>query len=346
MVSAVSVESLGDEVTATPYTGGRGLPLFLEPASDRLRSSADEVNRWLAEHAEAFDRVLAEAGAVVLRGFPIRSTDDFQTIAKHLPPLEMGYAGGNAPREAVKGNVMESTRADPSVLIYLHQEMAYNPQYPTKIAFLCNVASETGGETIVADVREIERRLPPELAKGVKERGLRYIRNFRAPDRSTGNPDIDTFHNTWTGAFKTEDKDEVAAICDARGVLYTWQPDGSLTLLSDLPGYRKHPVTGEEVWFNQMHTMALKPPVITPELDKAMDEYYASSDMTRPFVVQYGDGGEIDSGHLDAVYALFDELTVGFPWQDGDVMFIDNLHTAHGRNPFTGKRDVQVQVFA
>ena len=346
MASPVSVGSLGDEVTATPYAAGNGLPLFLAPASDRLRSSAEDVNNWLVEHAVAFDHVLAEVGAIVLRGFPIHSTDDFQTIGKHLPPLEMGYAGGNAPRESVKGNVMESTRADPSVLLYLHQEMAYNPQYPTRIAFLCNVASATGGETILADVRQIERRLPPELAAAVKERGLRYIRNFRSPDRSTGNKDIDTFHNTWSRAFKTEDKDEVAAICDARGVRYTWQPDGSLTLVSDLPGYRKHPVTGEEVWFNQMHTMALKPPVITPELDEAMEDFYAASDMRRPFLVQYGDGGEIATEHLNAVYALFDELTVGFAWQAGDVMFIDNLHTAHGRNPFTGERDVQVQVFA
>ena len=157
---------------------------------------------------------------------------------------------------------------------------------------------------------------------------------------------MDDFHNAWTGAFKTEDKHEVEEICAARGVDYSWQPDGSLTLVSDLPGFRTHPISGNEVWFNQMHTMALKPPVITVEMDQAMEDFYSTSDMTRPYTVQYGDGSPIPLELLQAVYALFDELTVGFRWQDGDVMFVDNLHTAHGRNPFTGARDVQVQVFA
>lgn len=344
--TAVDVQGLGDEVSVRPYEAGGGFPLFVEPASDRLRTSIQDAAGWLAQHREQFDRVLADAGAVVLRGFPVDTTDDFQALTEHLPPLEMGYAGGNAPRAAIKGNVMESTRADKSLLIYLHQEMAYNPQYPSKVAFFCNVASETGGETIVADVRKIEQRLPERLRDKVREKGIRYIRNFRSPDRSTGNKLLDDFHNSWTNAYKTTDKAEVEAVCRARGVNFAWQPDDSITLISDLPGYRNHPVTGQSVWFNQLHTMALKPPVITPELDATMESVYSSSDMTRPFLVQYGDGSPVEPEDLNALYALFDEFTVGFPWQHGDVMFVDNLHAAHGRNPFTGSRDVQVQVFA
>lgn len=346
MTTVTSLDVLGADVKVTPYEAGQGLPLFVEPAGDRLRDSIEEASSWLREHQEAFDRALADSGAIVLRGFPIGSTDDFQKLTEHLPTLQMGYAGGNAPRETVKGNVMESTRADKSVIIYLHQELAYNPQYPSRLAFYCSVASETGGETIVADVRKIEQRLPERLREAVREKGLRYIRNFRSPERSTGDPILDQFHNSWTSAFKTEDKAEVEAVCDARGVSWEWQPDGSITLVSDLPGFREHPVTGKTVWFNQLHTMALKPPVISPEMDAAMEQLYSSSDMTRPYVVQYGDGSPVEIEDLNAVYALFDELTVGFPWQSGDVMFVDNLHTAHGRNPFTGARDVQVQVFA
>jgi len=341
-------EALGDEVTATPYEGGPGgLPLVVEPRSERLRTSVDATVTWFAERAEAFDHVLADAGAVVLRGFPIDGTGDFAALTSHLPPLAMGYSGGNAPRNAIQGNVMESTRAHPSILIYLHQEMAYLPQYPSRLAFFCNVAAETGGETIVADVRQVAARLPEDIVRGVRERGLRYIRNFRSPDRTTGDRVLDDFHNNWALAFKTDDRADVDAACDARGVRYEWQPDGSVTLFTELPGVREHPVTGETVWFNQMHAMAMKPPVIPRQLDQLMDRVYGpQTGMTRPFQVEYGDGTPVTIDELSTIYGLLDELTVASPWQHGDVMFVDNLHTAHGRNPYTGARDTQVQVFA
>jgi hypothetical protein len=32
------------------------------------------------------------------------------------------------------------------------------------------------------------------------------------------------------------------------------------------------------------------------------------------------------------------------PSQVGDVLLVDNLYTAHGPNPYTGSRDVQVAL--
>lgn len=334
----------GDEVTATPYGPGDGLPLFLEPAGDRLRTSPDEVQAWLS--AVPFEQLLAEAGAVVLRGFPIRTTDDFMLVTKHLPPLDLGYAGGNAPREAVKGSVMESTRADSSVLLYLHQEMAYLPQFPNKLAFWCHVPSETGGETIIADMRRLQQRIPQHVFEKVRDLGVRYVRNFRSPERPTGGKVLDDFHPTWLQSFKTDDRDEINAICESRGVQYEWQPDDSITMITDLPGVREHPVTGEKVWMNQLHTMAMRPPVISQVLHDAMNVLYGNTDFTRAYRVRYGDDSPVPDDDLDAIYEAYDELTVGFPWQEGDVMFVDNYMTAHGRNPFTGDRDIQVQLFS
>lgn len=344
MSTSNTTDRLGDEVVATPYADGDGLPLFIEPTSDRLRTSVADAQAWFA--GLPFDEILAEAGAVVLRGFPVRTTDDFMLMTKHLPPLDLGYAGGNAPREAVKGSVMESTRADASVLLYLHQEMAYLPQFPNKLAFWCHVASETGGETIIADMRKLQERIPQGVFEKVRDLGVRYVRNFRSPERPTGGKVVDDFHPTWLQSFKTGDRDEINAICENRGVQFEWQLDDSITMITDLSGVRQHPVTGEHVWMNQLHTMAMRPPVISQVLYDAMNILYENTDFTRAYRVRYGDDSPVPDEDLDAIYAAYDELTVGFPWQEGDVMFVDNFMTAHGRNPFTGERDIQVQLFS
>ena len=44
------------------------------------------------------------------------------------------------------------------------------------------------------------------------------------------------------------------------------------------------------------------------------------------------------------LYPLLASLEVAFPWRQGDLMILDNFYTFHGRNPYTGHRDVQVAL--
>ena len=46
-----------------------------------------------------------------------------------------------------------------------------------------------------------------------------------------------------------------------------------------------------------------------------------------------------------SIHAEFERRKIAFRWQTGDVMLIENRLTGHGRNPFTGPRDVQVMLF-
>ena len=41
---------------------------------------------------------------------------------------------------------------------------------------------------------------------------------------------------------------------------------------------------------------------------------------------------------------LLNDETIAVPWQNGDILMIDNILTFHGRNPYTGHRDVQVAL--
>jgi hypothetical protein len=56
----------------------------------------------------------------------------------------------------------------------------------------------------------------------------------------------------------------------------------------------------------------------------------------------YGDGSEIEAEVLHAILVAYDAASIRFPWQVGDVMLLDNMLVAHGREPFTGDRLITV----
>jgi alpha-ketoglutarate-dependent taurine dioxygenase len=56
----------------------------------------------------------------------------------------------------------------------------------------------------------------------------------------------------------------------------------------------------------------------------------------------YGDGSPIEDEVLDEIREVYRRSTVIFSWQEGDVLMLDNMLIAHGRQPYTGSRKVVV----
>ncbi|WP_051683809.1 TauD/TfdA family dioxygenase [Blastococcus sp. URHD0036] len=328
------------DVTTYLYGGSSGLPLFIEPAGERV-TSLEGTLAWFGDHREQLDTLVTEIGAVVLRGFPIDTTPAFGALVEGYDSDEHGYVVGAAPRAQVEGRVFEATKAPAPLRIGLHQEMAYLPHFPAKLAFYCLRPSETGGETIIGDMRRFTDLVPPRFRDAVKERGVQYRRNFRSPDWSSGDANLDLMHKPWPDAFGTADPRAAEAACLNMGLQYEWV-DGSLTVLYNAPGFLEHPVTGQEVWFNQIATMSNSVEYNGAERLALTQRLYG--DRPWPLDTRFGDGAPIPPSDVSSLYPALDEVTVAFPWQHGDVMLLDNLNTAHGRNPFTGERDVQVSL--
>ena len=56
------------------------------------------------------------------------------------------------------------------------------------------------------------------------------------------------------------------------------------------------------------------------------------------------DGTKLSDEEVDIIMGLYDQIELAWPWQDGDFAILDNLKTAHGRNPFSGPREVMVAL--
>jgi non-ribosomal peptide synthetase component F/acyl carrier protein len=301
------------------------------PALITLPASFPEVREKLRAEREELLARLRRHGALLFRGAALSSLEEFEQFARELTPELLDYTNGSTPRTRVGGKVYTSTEYPADQSIPLHCELAYAREWPLKLWFHCVVAPASGGETPLANARRVLELLRPEVRQRFIEKGVMYVRNYR------GGGDLDL---SWQAAFQTEDKAEVARYCEREGISYEWRGEDWLCTRQVCQAVARHPVTGEEVWFNQAHLFHISN--LAPEAREALTALLRPEDLPRN--AYYGDGSPISDETLAEVREVFRQAQVSFPWQAGDVMWVDNMKVSHGRAPFTGPRRVVVAM--
>jgi alpha-ketoglutarate-dependent taurine dioxygenase len=300
------------------------LPLVVEapaPGAD-LAAHAEERRGWIAGE-------LLTAGAILFRGFAVASVEQFNGVVTTISGEPLEYRERSSPRSQVEGNVYTSTDYPARYEIFQHNESSYSSTWPLKLFFYCEVPAEKGGETPIADGRGIFRRIDPAVRERFRELGVMYVRNFgEGPGLS------------WPTVFQTEDTAEVERYCQGAGIQVEWKADGGLRTRQVSPAITRHPVTGEELWFN--HGTFFHVTTLEPAIRDVLIASYAPDEL--PNNTFYGDGSPIEEHVLDHLRECYRAETVSFPWRQGDVMVVDNMLTTHGRAPFRGTRRTLVAM--
>ena len=103
---------------------------------------------------------------------------------------------------------------------------------------------------------------------------------------------------------------------------------------------RTHPKTKEAVWFN--HALFFNIYSLEASVRESLLSVVDAADV--PFNTFYGDGSPIELPVLDQIREAYQQEQVSFNWREGDMLILDNMLVAHGREPFTGPRKIVVTM--
>jgi len=299
------------------------LPLVIEPIIPEL-----DLIIWVKNKLDLIQKLLCQHGGIIFRNFSINSLEKFEQFIKVTSNQELlSYQDGSSPRTLLTDNIYTSTDYPAEQSIFLHSELSYANTYPLKIYFHCIKPADKGGETPIADIRKVYYRLIQKTRDRFNKKQVMYVRNFG-----------DGLGISWQKAFQTSNKKDVESYCQNNDIVMKWRNNDKLQTKQVRPAIVSHPQTKELVWFN--HAAFFHISTLNPKIRKCLGSEFLESEF--PYNTYYGDGSEIEPEVLAEIRAAYQQETVTFPWQAGDILMLDNMLTAHGRNPFVGSRQVVV----
>ena len=298
------------------------LPLVIKPALEGL-----DLLSWIQKNRNFIKQNIIISGGILWRNFALKNIEEFEQIIRESWGELISYTYSSTPRSEIKGKIYTSTEYPAHQTIPLHNEMAYCSKYPHFIAFLCQKASTVGGETPIADSRQVLKGLDTKIVAKFEEKQIMYVRNY--------GEELDL---SWQNVFQTTDKSEVENYCLQQEIEFEWKSGDRLRTRQICPAVATHPQTEDKVWFNQAHLFHISN--LEPKVQELLLAEYAPEELPRN--AYYGDGTPIEAEVLGEIRQNYQRETIVFPWHSGDILMLDNMLTAHGRRPYQGQRQVVV----
>jgi alpha-ketoglutarate-dependent taurine dioxygenase len=348
MNSAFGLDAVN--VALLPEDNGKGnkpLPLVITP---RWNSSKIFIVTWCRENRVWLDTMLLQYGAVLIRGFTLDTPADMQeAIQAYHHDLNNTYRG-TSPRRLMEGTdyVFSAAEVPVNYPIAQHIEMSFLDAPPRQLFFGCIKQSDAaGGETALADFRQVYRDLDMDLKQKLLDQGIRYKRTNKKVGSYYTYDVADMLG--WPELFGTDDKKQVEKMCAQEGIPVEWDGDTFVSVTKS-DAFQLHPVTKEPVWFN--HTQVFHWSTFPAELWFAFCRTHDVRLLIHCFFVTmfcvikyallghemslhatFGDGTPIALHEMREIRRCIHKNMVFNRWAKSDLLLLDNFSTSHGRQP-------------
>jgi alpha-ketoglutarate-dependent taurine dioxygenase len=298
------------------------------PAVVQSSEFGDTLCEWAAENIRTIEETLLRHGAILFKRTSVATPEQLQEFAGVTSTEMPNFKEESSPRSSLGGHVYTSTDYPNKYPIQFHSEYSYAARWPMKLYFCCFQPSASGGETPIADTRLVLSNLRPTTRELFEKKGVVYLRNYR--------PNVGV---SWQRAFSTDDRNFVEKICADAKIECEWRNGGVLRTRQYGTAILAHPKTKELVWFN--HAFFFNVHAMEPLAARNLLLNYPVDDplSTNTF---FGDNSPIDPGLIQEIGSSYQRASVGYRWERGDVLLVDNMLSSHSRSPFTGKRSIAV----
>ena len=266
--------------------------------------------------------------AILFRGFDSSGSDGFLKKFSRIFSEPIDYMYRSTPRTQQEQGVYTATEYPSDSIIPQHCECAYHSAWPLRLFFQCKKPASSGGETPLCDMRKVTKLIPQDIQLKFKKHGVMYIRNYKE------NMDL-----PWQVVFQTNHKEEVDQFCNRNNIVTKWSGN-ELRTEQICQAMALHPIYGDEIWFNQAHLFHFT------SLDKEIQDFLVKmyGDDGLPRNSYYGNGEPIEADVLDLIRQSYVNCKCEFSWETNDILMLDNMLCAHGRNTYSGERRVLVAM--
>lgn len=335
----INVSRCEDPIGEQRLINGQVFPLVMRcQATD---ANAKDVADWVATNQDLIEADLRVYGAVLFRGFPLKSAEDFNTAVsafKGWRDLPYEESLSFAVRKQVTSRICTTNEGKSGGLIF-HHEQAASPLVPSKLFFLCEkpAAKGDGGQTGICSSAVVLERLRerfPDFVKDCEAKGVKYISTMSdVQDTSKG------VGRSWKSYFHVETREELDKRMKELGYTAEWLPGGLLRATTPkLDAVQVAPGTTTQVFCNQMiasmnnaveFAKAGKNEGLTGD-DGPTQEMYDQC-------CRFADGSSIPLEIMKVAKDICEEVAVNIEWQKGDVALLDNYLVMHARRMWSGE---------
>jgi alpha-ketoglutarate-dependent taurine dioxygenase len=342
-------------------------PLVIEPRSSKTVGS---LTSFLADNSTAIVEDIAKYGAILLRGFAVKSPESLEQAIRSIKGMR-GMANYFLPRKGRSVPVENTQFVFHTGLNYerektggtlaspvFHTENYGLPDVPWYVSLFCEVPSTLGGETGLVDMSKVYQDLPETLRSKFADRAC-LVKLHRLSDISkqfnTSDEAVEEFCTTVALPVITLFNTKFVAIYKPSLIRHPLTQQVSLSVnLAYVPGIQRHVMESfgkdysgiqwiaHRYFWRSEHRHRVRPNLSLSK--RNMDKTMLVAGSYTPVAGARTLTSVMNEDDQKVIAAALRRHCSAFRWRRGDILIFDNLRMAHSGMPGLGSRKMKIML--